>query len=385
VTAQKRLRIAYLSSADPKDLRSWSGIHHSVFTALEKHVGQVSPIGPFVPRREYFIGRVISFLSSRVLKKRFDYTHSKRIAKAYGKYFNGKLKAGSYDLVFAVAASSELAYVETTLPIFYLADATFANVKGYYPFYSNLLPSSERQGEQIQKLALEKCAHLFFPSEWAANSAVDDYGISSEKITITPLGANMTVIPSYSKRKRSGDDRQVRLLFIGVEWERKGGPCAIDALKNLQQRGYYTTLTIVGCTPEISVSGVQVIPFINKNDPAQREQFLELFRNHDFLILPTKAECFGLVFCEASAMGLPSLASDTGGVRGAIREGINGHLLRSQASGKDYSDKIIEIISDPVRYEELSVSSRALFDQELNWNTWGIRVAEQINATLNIH
>lgn len=384
MAAEKRLRIAYLSSADPKDLRSWSGIHHSVFTTLENHCGQVSAIGPFVPKWEYFFGRVLSFLSSRIFKKRHDYTHSKRIAKAYGKYFNKKIQEGNYDLVFAVAASSELAHVQTTLPIFYLADATFANVKGYYPFYANLLASSEREGEEIQKLALEKCAHLFFPSEWAANSAINDYGIASDKITIAPLGANMKEVPSFSKRTRSTDDKHVRLLFIGVEWERKGGPCALEALKDLQQRGYSASLTIVGCTPEISATGVKVIPFINKNDPAQREEFIALFTNHDFLILPTKAECFGLVFCEASAMGLPSLASDTGGVRGAIREGINGHLLPTKASGKDYSDKIVEIISDPVRYEKLAASSRSLFERELNWDAWGTTVAAEIKANLNI-
>ncbi len=40
------------------------------------------------------------------------------------------------------------------------------------------------------------------------------------------------------------------------------------------------------------------------------------------------------------------------------------------ASGDDYADVILDIISDSTRYENLVYSSRKEYDTRLNWNKW---------------
>lgn len=64
-----------------------------------------------------------------------------------------------------------------------------------------------------------------------------------------------------------------------------------------------------------------------------------LYRSH-FLILPTEFEAFGIVFCEASAYGMPSIAANVGGVSQPIREGKNGFLLSPNATAEEYAEKI---------------------------------------------
>ncbi|HRQ86246.1 MAG TPA: glycosyltransferase, partial [Flavobacteriales bacterium] len=54
--------------------------------------------------------------------------------------------------------------------------------------------------------------------------------------------------------------------------------------------------------------------FLNKNLPADMARLEHHLRTADFLILPTRFEAYGIVFCEAAAYGLPALASRTGGV-----------------------------------------------------------------------
>lgn len=342
-------------------------------------MGPVTALGPWQPESLIKRGRIASFIRRKLTGKRTDYLHTLQLAKAYGEYFNRKLQQTQVDCIFAVAASTELAFVETSVPVYYAADATFANMIGYYPFYTGLTAASVREGHEIQKRALEKSTHLFFPSHWAADSAMNDYGIPSKRIHVIPFGANLEDVPQIASSPKT--TATVNLLFIGVEWQRKGGPVAAEALHELVQRGVDARLTIVGSSPDINHERITIIPFLNKNHPAERKKLNDLFAAADFFILPTTAECYGIVFCEASAFGVPSLATRTGGIPGAVTEGVNGYLLEPRATGKQYADRIQQLMKANDVLPALKKSSRQKFESDLNWNVWGEKVAAIVSAT----
>ena len=98
--------------------------------------------------------------------------------------------------------------------------------------------------------------------------------------------------------------------------------------------------------------------------------FDDMLCKTDMLILPTKAECFGVVFCEASAYGIPSLSYATGGVTDAITNGVNGYTLDINKGPEDFADRIKSIIDDPDLIESLKRSSRKHYEEELNWTVW---------------
>jgi len=374
------LHVAYLTASDPENPHAWSGIHYSAITELRKHFGSVTALGPHEEKNLVFRGRAKSFLLSKLTGKRFDYRHSLQLARAYGKHFSAQLKKGKYDLIFAVAASTELTYLETDLPVYYTADATFENMVDYYPYYSKLSSRSRREGHKVQQFALDKCTRLFFPSEWAARSASAEYGIAENKINIIPFGANLKELPAHATDVVINPEEVVNLLFVGVEWKRKGGQVALDAFRELKKRGRNVRLTIVGCSPDVQEEGIEIISFIDKKIDAQRKRLYGLFARAHFFILPTTAECFGLVFCEASAFGTPSLAPHTGGVGGAIVNGENGFLFVPGAGGKEYADKIELLINHPAEYAALRKKSRALYDAKLNWTVWGNTIAASVSA-----
>ena len=83
------------------------------------------------------------------------------------------------------------------------------------------------------------------------------------------------------------------------------------------------------------------------------------------------AEALGVVLCEASAHGLPSLARNTGGVAGAVVDGENGFLLPPDATGKQYAEKILDLVQDHGAYDKLVLSSRMAYEEKLNWDAWG--------------
>ncbi|WP_270350498.1 glycosyltransferase [Ligilactobacillus salivarius] len=64
------------------------------------------------------------------------------------------------------------------------------------------------------------------------------------------------------------------------------------------------------------------------------------------MLLPTRAECAGIVFNEASAFGVPSLSVDTGGVADYVKNNINGYRMPLSANGEDFALKIEEWIKE---------------------------------------
>jgi glycosyltransferase involved in cell wall biosynthesis len=376
----KPIHIAFISALDAKNKKSWSGIPYYMARALEKQSAKVSYLGPANPILALFFGKAISFLAQKILGKRFDYIHSKRISKAYSKIFSSKLRENDYNVIVAPAASSCIANLKTDIPIIYTSDCTFNNVLNYYPAYTDLTKASTKQGLEIEKKTIEKSAIVTFPSAWAANSAIKDYNKDLSKVHVFPYGANIDKAPEKEKVLSKKKGKTCRLLFLGVMWERKGGNIAFDTLKELINAGIEAELTVCGCVPPKSYvhEKMKVIPFLNKNDEKDYKAFCDLLLNSDFLILPSRKECFGIAFCEASAFGLPSLAANTGGIAGAIKEGVNGFLLPLEAAGKDYAKIIANIFNDDQYYYNLVKSSRDLYESLLNWDVWAQKVMQLI-------
>ena len=103
-------------------------------------------------------------------------------------------------------------------------------------------------------------------------------------------------------------------------------------------------------------------PFLNMGQEADRKCLHELFSTSDFFILPSRAECAGIVFCEANAFGLPVLTTDVGGISSIVRHGVNGYMLPTSASGEDFAKEIKRLLDDPVCYQRLRQQSRAEYE-----------------------
>ncbi|MFN2384869.1 MAG: glycosyltransferase family 4 protein [Thermoanaerobaculia bacterium] len=380
----RRPKIAFVTPDDPTDRRSWSGINHYMAAALEKHCGDVRFLGPVRSRLDA-AGRAVDRASRRVFRKGYDFTHSVVLARRYAQIIQRRLDREAFDVIFAASASTDVAYLRTAIPIVYLSGTTFRLMNGYYPYLSNLVSASVREGDRIEGLAIRKASLLLYPSEWAARSARADYGADGSKIHVIPYGANLDEIPPRERvlaRKESGE---CRLLFLGVDWERKGGEIAFETLLALESLGVQAHLTVCGSVPPpgLSHERMKTIPFLDKGDAVQRQALADLLSTSDFLLLPTRSECFGIVFCEASAFGLPVIATDTGGVSGAVRPGANGVLLSPSARGGEYAEVIRELYADPGRYRRLVRSARDAFEDRLNWDAWGRAVGRVIAEMLD--
>ncbi len=156
------------------------------------------------------------------------------------------------------------------------------------------------------------------------------------------------------------------------------------AIMQIKKKSISAELIVSGCAPpnEFSHERMKVIPFLDKNDEKKREELNKLFVISDFLLLPTRNDCTPIVFCEANAFGLPVITTNTGGVSGVIQDGGNGFMLPLSARGTEYAALIAEVYSDDQRYTRLVQSSRAAFDDRLNWDAWGSSVKKLLDEML---
>src|SRR6476661_6610925 len=115
------LRLGFITSTDPLDRRSWSGVHYSIFRALERNVGEVVALGPVAMRWPFAImDRLNKWILKPTTGKRYQYGWSIAVAQWYAFVFGRRLARHRFDLLVAPAAFTEIAYLRSKVPIVYI-------------------------------------------------------------------------------------------------------------------------------------------------------------------------------------------------------------------------------------------------------------------------
>lgn len=377
------MKIALASVGNPTSAKTWSGIPRAISLALERRDLAVHPI-------------VLSGLETRPLfdLRRRVVLHAtgkwtlRAVEKDYlvdlGKQMERSLLANPCDVVIAIHGDL-LSYVRHGTPGVILHDATFSNLVGYYSAFTNLSKRSVRLGNEMYARALGNAAAAVFSSDWAAKSAIQDFSADETKIHTIPFGANLDSIPDALTVQSSITNRSQSaisdFLFVGVDWLRKGGPDAIRFVAKLRSLGLDARLTVVGCHPEIKgevKNFTRVIGFLGKSTPEDSELLHQLYLSATALLLPSHAECFGCVYCEANAYGLPAIARDTGGVSSAVVDGRNGLLMSQNESPEELALRWFALWNKKGFYIQMSKNARFTYEKHLNYDVFVDRLCGEV-------
>jgi glycosyltransferase involved in cell wall biosynthesis len=219
-------------------------------------------------------------------------------------------------------------------------------------------------------------------SEWGKRNVVEHYGMRPEQVTAIPIGANTVCaldpaeLPEVARARLDGP---MKLFWIGVEWERKGGDTAVAAAAELHRRGVPVELHMAGVTPDVEPQPwLHLHGFLNfTTDRAHAES---IYLDSAMLMLPTIAEDAGIVFAEAASFAVPSIAPGTGGVPTMVEDGVNGILLREGAEPVEYADALEALWADPDRYLALTASSRARYEREMTWEHVATTIVDELST-----
>lgn len=361
------MTIGYVSQADPfNDRRAWSGTIYKLREAIENAGFNVKWI-PYAPSPKMVWGLSHAL---RILNKQTV------LSSAYPLYLKSCARSIDTDLIdgcdalFFPGLGGIMKYLKTNKPFIYFTDATFCQMVDYY--WMNLDRLTKHVGNKMEQWTINNCAIKISSSHWAAKSAEIDYGCDPKKNHVIPFGANIDEKDIVATQVKN--DHVYKFLFSGVEWERKGAEIAIETVKELNKRGIKSTLVLCGIIEIPAEYGslpdcVEYLGFLNKNIPEQYEKYVQAVNTSAALILPTKAECAGIVFCEAAGHGLPVFTYDTGGIGDYVFNDENGFRLPLTADASEFADVIESCIRNK-KLEALSARAREIYDESLNWSKW---------------
>jgi glycosyltransferase involved in cell wall biosynthesis len=320
-------------------------------------------------------------LEAKLQQRGYPLDRDPDVAAAYSAQVAKRLESAACDLVFS-PGTIPIAHLNSAQPVAFWADATFAAILRLYPDYRSLSRRAIRTGMELDTRGLTRASVAFYASEWAACSAVEDHGADPAKVEVMPFGANMPIRHDRAAlgeliRSRAMDS--CRLLWVGVEWARKGGDRAVEIARVLNERGLPTELHIVGCVPPSDPpQWVRVHGFVDKSTESGAAVLKRLYEQTHVLVHPATAECFGVVFCEAAAHGVLSAASRVGGIPSAVRDGITGALFDPAASAEEYADYVWRVLDDRLRYQALAVQAFDEYQRALSWEAQAKRVGARL-------
>lgn len=360
------MKIAYLSNENPKDVNVWSGTPSYIYKTLAIH-HEITWIGRGVLQgarwHHIFLGKSDIF---------FPHDYCDEICKI----LSNTIRKGNFDIVIS---SNYLlcCNLDINIPIIFVNDVVYGICEGVF-----FEPNADFRKRAINRegACLRNVDKIIYSSEFARERAISDYSLHKDKIHVLEFGANIPepnniVVTEY-------DTNICNLVFVGRNWEKKGGPKVLSAYRILKEQGFKCHLTIIGCKPgdeDLLNEDICIIPWLDKSCSKDIETYFKILRKSHFMILPTKFDAFGIVFCEASAFGVPSIATNIGGVNQVIKDGINGFLLPPEATAQDYANKIRKTFESKDDYNILRINSRIEYESRLNWQVWGKTVNSIIN------
>jgi glycosyltransferase involved in cell wall biosynthesis len=360
---------------NPHDPSSWSGTAFHLRQALEGSFDRVTVLSSPVPRK-HPVDAAIRLMAGRA---RYPMWMTRHALHGYAASLRSAIAQHRPDAVLSISSQHLALLGPCQVPTFMVSDAPWMAYQDAYAAYD---PRPWR-AEAFARLEAQAARHtraVIYPSPWACREAQERFGLPASRVVLAPFGANRFCgrteleVSGMIERRLDGP---VRLLFVGKDWERKGGPLALATLRALRAQGVNARLTIVGCRPPLEpgdVEHVNALGFLSANDPAQARLLERAFIKSDLFILPSKAECYGLVLAEAQSYGLPCVALNVHGLPGVVEHGVTGLLFEPGAAAHTVASAIRSLAVDPLRYRAMARAARLRFRRELNWEAFGVRV-----------
>lgn len=380
---------------DPYNRNSWSGITFALREALERNVERLSIFQPPRPSRNIKDVLLRQFYGGGNAP-RYPLWMTEATLRQSSRAVGAEIDRVRPDAVLSISSQC-LGYLDRPdVPQYLFSDSPWLTWIEAYSEYEKMHVRAP-QYAALEARTARRIDGLFFGSDWAVGEGIAKYGMSGEdaqKIHCVQLGANW--VPDVGRQEllqkigaRSKD--RIDLLFIGVEWERKGGPLAVEVATLLRDAGQRVMLHVVGCRPELGSSlteGEDAIVTIHgrldKNDPEQRAAMQRLFLESHLLIVPTRVECYGIVFAEAHAFGLPPVSRAVNSLPSIVLDGETGILLPADTPASAYAERIFALMRNREVYLAMTERVLARYDNVLNWDSAVQAMIRQMNSDQGI-
>jgi glycosyltransferase involved in cell wall biosynthesis len=376
---------------DPYSVKSWSGIPYSLRVALEGQVERLSVFRPARPSRN-----LVDAVKRQVYggtPPKYPLWMTKSTLQNNAREVQAEIDRVKPDGVLSISSQCIAMLQQPGVPVFLFSDSPWlAWMEAYEGTVSRPMLADWYAAREAA--TARRIDGLCFGSQWAVDEAVRLYGEHAadgspmrDRLHVTPLGSNW--VPSLTRQQilaqmdaRPADT--IELLYVGKDWERKGGPLAVQVAQLLHAAGHHVRLEIVGCRPTLppdTESYIRSHGLLYQSDAEQSAKLALMFERAHFLIVPTTAECFGIVFAEAQAFALPPISRRVHALPTVIADGQTGLLFDRDAPASVYVDRILALKAQPETYRAMAVKARDHFEESLNWSKTAEGIVRLMDST----
>ena len=220
----------------------------------------------------------------------------------------------------------------------------------------------------LEARTYRRARHVFTFGPRIRDLLIEGYGTAPERTSA--IGAGASVVPQTPPDTSVERYGRRNVLFVGVEWERKGGPELVAAFERVRERLPDATLTIVGCAPPIDVPGCRVLGRLPLNELERHFQAASCF------CMPSRLEPFGVVYLEAMHFALPVVATEVGDVGAIVRHGETGRMT-PPGDVDALARALEETLADPRRARTMGLAGLARA-QAFTWEAVARRIAAHL-------
>ncbi len=225
----------------------------------------------------------------------------------------------------------------------------------------------------LEKEIYENASLTFVRSSNIRQSLIEQYGYPKEKVLCVYAGSNIEVEIAYTAGKKYDEQK---ILFVGIDWKRKGGPDLVDAFRIVREKYPNATLTIVGANPQINVPNSEIV---GKVSPQKLKKYYE---TATLFCMPTYVEPFGIAFLEAMQARLPIIGTKIGAVPDIVQHGWNGWLVEP-GDVQGIADAIMNLFNNPDLCRQFGERNFALTQERYSWKAVGKKFRTHILEILS--
>jgi starch synthase len=372
-------RIVGIAPGDPWDRRTWSGASHHLFAALERRgalLGAVSALptdalesatklASFSPRRRRWVERYEYSSLRRALRSRLASRRAARVAD--GRPY-ATLQIGAW---YAIGRSGHGPLLRASYH-----DANLALFSRQNTFIEDPSAAHIQREFAAERRVFDRLDVIFTLSDWLRQSFIEDFGQDPRKVVTIGFGANTKTPPSAIPHRSASP---MRILFVGFDFERKGGPFLLEAFVELRKSHPDAELWIVGPKPGDPAPGVRWHGAIDRSSEAGDRLMAELHRDATVFVLTSRYEPFGNALLEAMAYGLPCIGSSVCAMPEIIEAERTG-LLVAPADSAALAGALRELAADPARAQAMGAAGFRRLHERFTWDVVSGRMIEEIEA-----
>lgn len=238
-----------------------------------------------------------------------------------------------------------------------------------------------RIAAEAEVVARAECVVASTPAD--AADLIEHYQANPERICVSPPGVDHEVFSPGDRtaaRARFGLGDGPIVGFVGRIQALKGVDVAIRAVAAIPGCELLVVGGPSGPGGAADLAGFrslaeEVAPGrVHFHGPMDHTEVVDAYRAVDALIVPSRAESFGLVALEAQATGIPVVASRVGGLPYIILDGVSGRLVAGHDPA-DYTVALERILFDPVHAADLGTGA-AKRAEEFSWDVTVERLLE---------